>query len=98
MTTAPLPSFVPLASMLPLSTQPSLSSLQHPSLFAGNIVMRTDRGNEYAGQGAQNAANLRLRHSFAQSYPAYASSPLPLTILAAFTRALPSLSNQLRGG
>ena len=49
MITAPLPSFIPLASMLPLSTQPSLSSLQHPLLFAGNTVMRTDRGNKYAG-------------------------------------------------
>jgi len=27
--------------------------------------MRTDKGNEYAGQGAQNAANLRLSYSFA---------------------------------
>ena len=50
--TAPLLSFILLASMLPLSTQPSLSSLQHPSNFASNTVMCTDRGNKYAGQGA----------------------------------------------
>jgi hypothetical protein len=94
MTTAPLPSFVPLASMLPLSTQPSLSSLQHPSLFAGNIVMRTDKGNEYAGQGAQNAANLRLSHSSAQSRPAHAGSPI---IPVAPIRGLPGLINQGKG-
>ena len=100
-TTAPLLSSIPLASMLPSSTQPSLSSLQHPSNFAGNTVMRTDRGNEYAGQGAQNAANLRLGRNFAQSQPAHAGSPLPSTVPAAPTRGLPSLvqgRGQLIGG
>ena len=47
--TTPLPGFIPSVSMLPSSTQPSLSSLQHPSLFAGNTVMRINRGNKYTG-------------------------------------------------